>query len=249
MYTINTRRSLIFIPITLLIVYFCAGVFYNPAYVIYIKPFIIPTFIIYAVLSNFEKLTLNYYLYVFFFYLNEILLLLWEDAIPLYRTALVASFFCYLAIINLGYNSIKTKKLYTIPKGFSLFILVINCVFLLAILYVLMSIIDDNFLNIILIFNAIVAVFLGVTAVLYLGKFGNKKAYYYFFGAFALIFNDIFAAIGTYFIEDVVLNTFDRILHFTSFYLIYLFIINDKKKVENLSTDSQSRSAKCSFKE
>lgn len=239
MYTINTRRSLLFIPITLLALHFCAGVFFDPAYTIYIKPFIIPTFIIYAVKSNFEKLTLNYYLYVFFFYLNEILLLFWEDAIPLYRTAFVASFFCYLALINLGNNSIKTEKLYTIPQGFSLFILVINCVFLIAILCFLMSAIDDNFLNIILIFNVIVAVFLGVTAVIYLGKFGDKKAYFYFFGALALIFNDIFAAIGTYFIEDLVLNTFDRVLHFTSFYLIYRFIINDKKNVENLSTDSQ----------
>lgn len=239
MHTINTRRSLLFILITLLAVYYSAGVFYNPAHVVYVKPFIIPTFIIYAAMSNFEKLTLNYYFYVFFFYLNEILLLFWEDAIPLYKTALVASFFCYLALINLGYNSIKTKKLYTIPKGFSLFILVLNCVFLIAILSILMSAINDNFLNIILIFNALVAVFLGVTAVLYLGKFGDKKAYYYFFGAFALIFNDIFAAIGTYSIEDVVLNTFDRVLHFTSFYLIYRFIIIDKKKVENLSTDSQ----------
>ncbi|MGO4906025.1 hypothetical protein [Flavobacterium sp. W20_MBD1_R3] len=102
-----------------------------------------------------------------------------------------------------------------------------------------MSAIDDNFLNIILIFNVIVAVFLGVTAVIYLGKFGDKKAYFYFFGAFALIFNDIFAAIGTYFIEDVVLNTFDRVLHFTSFYLIYRFIIIDEKKIGKLSTDSQ----------
>jgi hypothetical protein len=58
-----------------------------------------------------------------------------------------------------------------------------------------------------------------------------------FFGAFALIFNDVFAAITTYYIDDVVLNTFDRVLHFASFYLIYLFAITDK--VENLSTDSQ----------
>ncbi|CAM3037343.1 hypothetical protein [Flavobacterium frigoris] len=237
--TINSKRSLIFIPITLLVVYFCAGIFFNPANAIYIKPFIIPTFIIYAVINNFEKLTLNYYLYVIFFYVNEILILFWEDSILLFRTALVASFFCYLALINLGYNSIKNKKLYTLPQGFSLFILTINCVFLIAILYILMSVISDSYLNIILIFNAVVAVFLGVTAVLYLGKFGNKKAYYYFFGAFALIFNDVFAAIGTYFIQDVVLNTFDRVLHFTSFYLIYLFAITDKKKVENLSTDSQ----------
>jgi hypothetical protein len=54
-----------------------------------------------------------------------------------------------------------------------------------------MSVIGDNFFNIILVFNSIVAVFLGVTAVLYFGKFGDKKAYYYFFRAFALIFNDV----------------------------------------------------------
>jgi hypothetical protein len=34
--------------VTLLVVYFCAGIFFNPALVIYIKPFIIPTFIIYV---------------------------------------------------------------------------------------------------------------------------------------------------------------------------------------------------------
>jgi hypothetical protein len=237
--TINIKKSLLFIPITLLVVYFCAGIFFNPALVIYIKPFIIPTFIIYVLNNNFKKLTLNYFLYVIFFYINELLILFWDDSVQLSRTALIASFFCYLALVNLGYNSIKTKKLYTVPRGFSFFILAMNCVFLIAILYILMSVIGDSYLNIILIFNAIVAVFLGITAVLYFGKFGDKKAYYYFFGAFALIFNDVFAAIGTYFIQDVVLNTFDRILHFTSFYLIYLFIINDRKKVENLSTDSQ----------
>jgi hypothetical protein len=37
-----------------------------------------------------------------------------------------------------------------------------------------MSVIGDNF-HIILVFNSIVAVFLGVTAVLYFGKFGDKK--------------------------------------------------------------------------
>jgi hypothetical protein len=237
--TITVKKSLLFIPIILLVVYFCAGIFFNPALIIYIKPFIIPTFIIYVVNNNFKKLTLNYFLYVIFFYVNELLILFWDDSVQLSRTALIASFFCYLALVNLGYNSIKTKKLYTVPQGFSLFILAMNCVFLIAILYILMSVIGDSYLNIILIFNAIVAVFLGITAVLYFGKFGDKKAYYYFFGAFALIFNDVFAAIGTYFIQDVVLNTFDRILHFTSFYLIYLFIINDRKKVENLSTDSQ----------
>jgi hypothetical protein len=38
-----------------------------------------------------------------------------------------------------------------------------------------MSVIGDNYLNIILIFNAIVAVFLGITAVLYFGNLVIKK--------------------------------------------------------------------------
>jgi hypothetical protein len=67
--------------------------------------------------------------------------------------------------MNLGYNAIKTKKLYTVPKSFHFFTLAMNCVFLIAILYILMSVIGDNFLNIILVFNSIVAVFLGFTAV------------------------------------------------------------------------------------
>ena len=110
--------------------------------------------------------------------------------------------------------------------------------FLLLILYILISAIGDQYLNIILVFNAIITVFLGVTAVLYLSKFGDKKAYYFFFGAFALIFNDVFAAIGTYFVNNIVLNSLDRLLHFGSFYLIYLFVVS-KKKVENHLVDSQ----------
>jgi hypothetical protein len=237
--TIINRRAILLIPITLLVVYFCAGIFYDPTLVIYIKPLIIPSFLIYALSINFKKLTLIYYLFAVFFYLNETLLLFWEDSVQLFRIALIASFFCYLALVNLGYSSIKTKKLFSIPKGYSLFILAMNAMFLAAILYILTSAISDRYLNVILLFNAVSTVLLGTTAVIYLGKFADKKAYYYFFGVFALIFNDVFAAIGTYFSENAVLNTFDRVLHFTSFYLIYLFIINDKKKVENLSTDSQ----------
>lgn len=225
----NLKRLLFLIPFTILVIYFCAGIFYNPTYVVYIKPFIIPTFIVCTVINNFEKLTSNYFLFVILFYINEVSFLFYENSIQLSRTALIASLFCYLALINLGYNSIKTKNLYTIPKGYSLFIIALNCIFLIVILYILMSVIDDSYINIILLFNAVVALFLGVTAYLYLAKFADKKAYYYFFGVFALIFNDVFAAIGTYFINNVVLNTLDRVLHFTSFYLIYLFVINEKK--------------------
>jgi hypothetical protein len=46
----------------------------------------------------------------------------------------------------------------------------------------------------------------------------------------------MFAAIGTYFIDHIVLNTMDRVLHLHL--LFNLFILN-KNKVENLSADLQ----------
>ncbi|SHL09238.1 hypothetical protein [Flavobacterium xanthum] len=232
------KRVLLSLTIILVVVYYCAGILFDPSLVIYIKPFIIPCFIGYAVLTNGKKLTLNYISFVSFFYVYQLLILFWEDSAHLFRAAMVASFFCYLSLIRLGYRSIKSSKLYTLPSGFTLFILLLNCMFLLLILYILISAIGDQYLNIILVFNAIITVFLGVTAVLYLSKFGDRKAYYFFFGAFALIFNDVFAAIGTYFVHNIVLNSLDRLLHFGSFYLIYLFVVS-KKKVENHLDDSQ----------
>jgi len=227
---VNQKAFLMILLLTLLITYYCAGLFYDPRYIVFIKPFTIPTFLLYIVTTNKESLTLNYLAFATLFYINEILLLFWEDSVPLYKASLIASFFCYLALIGMGYSSIKSKSLFTVPKGFSLFILVLNCIFLLAVLYILTSSINDIILNVIIVSNAIIAVFLGATAVIYLGKFADKKAYYYFFGAFALIFNDIFAAIGTYIIDNIVLNTLDRILHFTAFYIIYLFVSKPKKR-------------------
>jgi hypothetical protein len=239
MENINNKRFLLLLPIAVLVVYFCAGIFFDPSYVVYIKPFIIPTFMVYAVSLGKKKLSLNYILFVIFFYINETLILFWNDSIPLFRTALLASFFSYLTLISLGYYSIKSKTLFSVPKGFSLFILILNCIFLVAVLYILTTAVTDYILNIIIILNAIIAVFLGATAVTYLGRFGDSKAYFYFFGAFALIFNDIFAAIGVYFVENIVLNTIDRVLHFIAFYFIYLFILQATKKADNLEIDYQ----------
>jgi hypothetical protein len=52
-----------------------------------------------------------------------------------------------------------------------------------------------------LIFNGIAA-FIWCYSRSIFGQFTDRKAYYYFFGAFALIFNDVFAAITTYYIDD-----------------------------------------------
>jgi hypothetical protein len=78
----------------------------------------------------------------------------------------------------------------------------------------------DYILNIIIILNAIIAVFLGATAVTYLGRFGDSKALFLCFA----FFNDIFAAIGVYFVENIVLNTIDRVCTYRFlFYLSLLF--------------------------
>jgi len=230
---INKTNSLLFLPGLLLVVYFCAGILFEPNNVIYIKPFIIPSFMIYAIKSNGQKLSKYYFIFVFFFYLNESLLLLWEHSLQLFRAALIASFCGYFTLAFLGYKSIKNSDIQTVPSGYTLFILGINCVFLLTIIYLLASVITDDYINIIIIFNAISTIILGATAVLYLGKFGDTKAYYYFFGAFALIFNDVFAAVGTYFVGNIFLNSLDRILHFACFYLIFLFVVTKRKK-ENI---------------
>ncbi|MEC5165566.1 membrane-associated HD superfamily phosphohydrolase [Flavobacterium sp. PL11] len=233
------NKLILLLPILLLVLYFCAGVFFDPKHVIYVKPLIIPTFMIYVLKNNLDKITLNYILFVMFFYINEVTLLFWENSLHFYRISLISSFFAYLTLVILGYKSIKIDKLQAIPSGYSLFILIINCIFLLGIVYLISSAITDNYINIIIVFNALITIVLGSTAVLYLSKFGNRKAYFYFFGAFALIFNDVFSAVGAYFIPNIFLNTLDRTLHFTAFYLIYLFTIHNTKKVENLVKDSQ----------
>jgi hypothetical protein len=231
---INKTYILLILPGLLLVVYFCAGILFEPNNVIYIKPFIIPSFMIYAIISNGQKLSKYYLIFVFFFYLNESLLLLWEHSLQLYRAALIASFCGYFTLAFLGYKSIKNADVQTIPSGYTLFVLALNCVFLFTIIYLLASVITDDYINIIIIFNAISTIALGATAVLYLGKFGDIKAYYYFFGVFALIFNDVFVAIGTYFVGNIFLNTLDRVLHFACFYLIFLFVITKRKKEDKI---------------
>ena len=236
---IYKTNSFLFLHGTFLVVYFCAGILFKPALVVYIKPFIIPSFMIYAIVSNNQKLSKYYFLFIFFFYLNETLLLQWEHSLQLYRAALIASFCGYFTLAFLGYRSIKNADIQIIPSGYTLIILGINCVFLLTIIYLLASVITDEYINVIIIFNAISTIVLGTTAVLYLGKFGDKKAYYYFFGTFSLIFSDVFAAIGTYYIGNVFLNTLDRVLHFTCFYLVFLFVITVRKKENEVLLSNQ----------
>ena len=236
---IYKTNLLLFLHGTFLVVYFCAGILFEPALVVYIKPLIIPSFMIYAIISNNQKLSKYYFLFIFFFYLNETLLLQWEHSLQLYRAALIASFCGYFTLAFLGYRSIKNTDIQIVPSGYTLIILGINCFFLLTIIYLLASVITDEYINVIIIFNAISTIVLGATAVLYLGKFGDKKAYYYFFSAFSLIFSDVFAAIGIYYVDNIFLNTLDRVLHFACFYLVFLFVITVRKKENEVLLSNQ----------
>ena len=236
---IYKTNLLLFLHGTFLVVYFCAGILFEPALVVYIKPLIIPSFMIYAIISNNQKLSKYYFLFIFFFYLNETLLLQWEHSLQLYRAALIASFCGYFTLAFLGYRSIKNADIQIVPSGYTLIILGINCFFLLTIIYLLASVITDEYINVIIIFNAISTIVLGATAVLYLGKFGDKKAYYYFFSAFSLIFSDVFAAIGIYYVDNIFLNTLDRVLHFACFYLVFLFVITVRKKENEVLVSNQ----------
>jgi hypothetical protein len=62
--------------------------------------------------NNFNKLTLSYYLFMSFLLSKRAFNFVWEDSVHLSRTALVASFFCYLALVNLYIMQLKKLTLY-----------------------------------------------------------------------------------------------------------------------------------------
>ncbi len=217
---------LLIFPIIFLLVYFGAGIFYEPELIIYVKPFIIPSFMVYAMINNYNKISLNFYFFAFFFYVGETLLLIDYKNVLIMRFALLSYLFCYMSLIILAYDFVLKIKISKILNGLTLIIFILNVFFLGCILYLILISVEDFFTNIIVVLNAISAVILGVVAVLILGESNKIKPYFYFFGSFALIFNDIFSAIQTYYLESVILNTFDRILHFLAFVLFYLYAIN-----------------------
>lgn len=214
------------------VAYFSVGIVLNENSVVYAKPFIIPLFVFYVWLKHRKKLPTLFYWFSFFFYVNEVLLLFWQHSNLIYELALIVSFCGYICLCYMGYLSVRKQKISSFSKGYKLLIVLINCMFLLSVFYFLKSIIPEKSLGIIIFFNSLSAISLGVIAVLYLSKVTSKKSYYYFFGAFCLIINDVFAAIGTYYFDDVILNTLDRVLHFSAFYLIYKFVSISKKRLK-----------------
>ena len=226
------KKLILIFPVIFLIIYFGADVFYEAKYVCFIKPLIIPSFMIYAIVSNFKRLTINFYLFALFFYIGEIMVLFWFDYVPLMRYALISYFLCYLSLVYCVTRYFEKIKVIEIFKGYTLFVFILNIIFFSSILYIIVDVINDFITNIIVSFNTISAIILLICSVLYLSFDGTKKSYLFFFGTIAKIMNDVFSALEAYYLESSTLNILDRILHFAAFGLFYMFFVIENQNQE-----------------
>ena len=212
-----------------LIIYFGASYLYDAKYVIYTKPAIIPIFMLYAFAKNRGKLSQNYSFFVAFFYLGETFLLHHESQPILYVLALTFYFLSYLTIAILAFPYLKNLKLLNYVKTNTIFIFILICCFLGIVISIIFKNISIIYLNLIILLNAIAALILIITALIYLRIEFTKKSIYYFFGSFSIFFSDTISALIVYFLDDIVLNFTERILHFLGFFLIYLFQVQNRE--------------------
>jgi hypothetical protein len=227
------KEILLIFPIVFLILYYVLGWFFNVEYTYIFKPYIIPTFLIYVYAKFNFKLGLNFYLFALLYYVGETLLLYSIKFPFLIRFTLIVFLFSYISAIKLVLIHIKHLNLKIILQRYTLFIIVINSFFLVLILFLLESMINDIFINYIIVLNAITALIFGFSAVLYLNESTHKKAFFYFFGAFSIILSDIFGALNNYFYESFVLNLSESLLHFLGFLFIFLFVTTNEFKKLN----------------
>ena len=233
----KSNKLILILPLLLFLIYFGAGIFYDAKYVIYIKPFILPSFMMYAVIARADKMIIQFYFFVLFLYIGDMAILFGSTFMLPEQIALISKFLCYIMLIFLGKEVLSTTTIRTIFNGFTLIIFLLNCVLFFAIVLILMDLIDSVITDIIIVFNAISAAVLGIIAALYLSRDNAFKAFLYFFGSYALILSDVFGALESYYFENLVLNTADRLLHFVAFYLIYMYCIQDNSVTKNYTSD------------
>lgn len=213
--------------------YLCA-IFFLPGsnYTFYLKPFIIPFFMVYAILKNGWVFPKRYFFFVFFFYLGQIFMLFSDYSITILQLALVFYIMFYFALINLSIPLITSTHLKKIFTGVTLFVILLNASFLVLIVYIIFEKTSDTIMNLITIGNAISALLLMIFAVVYLSITTSNKSFLYFLGSISLILSDVFSAVNFYYLYVFGLNVLDIIMHFVGFYLIYLFIIEKVKPDE-----------------
>uniref|UniRef100_UPI00374D0B1F hypothetical protein n=1 Tax=Flavobacterium sp. TaxID=239 RepID=UPI00374D0B1F len=71
----NVKNLFLGILSAVLIIYFSASFLYDPKYVFFVKPLIIPFFLLFIYLENKYQLSKKYLFFVLFFYLGETTLL------------------------------------------------------------------------------------------------------------------------------------------------------------------------------
>lgn len=233
----NSKKLILILSLLLFLIYFGAGIFYDASYGIYIKPFILPSFMAYAAIARADKMTIQFYFFALFLYIGEMFILFGYTLLVPLQIALISKFLCYIMLIFLGKEVISANTIRTIFDGFTLIIFLLNCVLFFAIVLILMDLIENIITDIIVVFNAIAAAILGIIAALYLSRDNTFKVFLYFFGSYTLIISDVFAALESYYFENIVLNTADRLLHFVAFYLIYMFCLQQNSVNKNFPSD------------
>ena len=226
------KDLLLIIPIAFFALYFCVGWLIDVKYIYYLKPFIIPTLMVFVAAKYNHLISWKFYLFAFLFYVGENLILFSVQNPFLIKYALIIYLFSYSAAISLVIGYIKHLNFRLIVQRYTIFIIIINCFFLILILILLESSISDVFISYIIVLNVIASSLLGIFAVLYLNEKPNKKAFFYFFAAFTMILSDIFGALCTYFYENTTMNFFERILHFVCFVFFILFVITSNSVLQ-----------------
>lgn len=227
------EKIILFFLLLLVMAYFCA-IFFLPgtSYVFYLKPLFIPVFFGYAILKNGFVFPKRYLFFVFLFYLGQTFMLYSDNSKTVLQLALVFYIMFYFALINLSWPLIRDSHFKKIFTTVTLFVILLNAFFLFLIVYIIFESTTDSITNYITVLNAILALMLMITAVVYLSIDTSKKSILYFFGAISLILSDAFSAVNVYYLYVFELNILELILHFVGFYLIYLFIIEKGKPNE-----------------
>lgn len=180
-----------------------------------------------------DKISIQFYFFVLFLYIGDMLIFFGSAYLVPLQIALISKFLCYVMLIFLGKEAISNNTIRKVFNGFTLIIFLLNCVLFFAIVLILMDLIDNIIIDVIIVFNALAGVILGIIAALYLSRDNTFKVFLYFFGSYALILSDIIAALETYYFESTVLHAVDRLLYFVAFYLIYMFCLQANSATTN----------------
>lgn len=229
------KKVLILFPIIFLILYFGIDLFVDIKYLYFIKPLIIPSFIVFSIANFSNKVTKNFYLFSISFYVAELLILFSGTNPKFINYGLLVDLFVYSVAINFISNFLKILHFESFYKKYLILTAALNCMFLGLTVYVLRTSITDTITNYIIILNAILAALLGIIAVLFLNQNINKSALYYFFGVFSMLLSDIIGALSVFHLDIFIVGFVGRLLHFASFFFFFLFVINNK----TINTSSQ----------